>query len=152
MTPHASSPFSGKTILVVNTGWAGKRFIFQKMKKLGLTVVVLNKEKNWAEPYVDHWIFADTTNHTESIQAVRTFVKTNPHIQLDGIITFWEDDVLITSKLVDRFNAIGVPYGIAKNVRNKFRLREFCAAHGVRVPRHILVRASEDLAAACEQM
>ena len=78
-----------KTILVVNTGPIKKRFILQKLKKLGLKVVVLNREKNWATAYVDHWILADTTNHRESISAIENYLASNPEIKINGAITFW---------------------------------------------------------------
>ena len=37
---------STKTILLVNTGNIKKRFILQRLKRLGLKIVCLNKEKN----------------------------------------------------------------------------------------------------------
>ncbi len=134
-----------KTLLVVNTGFSKKRFIFQKLKKLGLTIVVLNKEKNWAQPYVDHWILADTTNHKESLAALEKYssVPTNPKI--NGAVTFWEDDVLLTSKISDKFNFIGIPYHVAKQVRNKYLFREFCQNNNLPVPKYKLAKNQEDL-------
>mgnify|MGYP001613143694 CR=1 FL=1 len=100
-----NTDLKNKTILIVNTGPIKKRFILQKLKKLGLKVVVLNKEKNWAQAYADHWILADTTNHRESISTIENFLASNPEIKINGAITFWEDDVLLTSKIIDKFNA-----------------------------------------------
>ncbi|MCX6785368.1 MAG: ATP-grasp domain-containing protein [Candidatus Komeilibacteria bacterium] len=135
----------GKTILLVNTGSLKKRFIIQRIKKLGLTVVALNKEKNWAEPYVDHWILADTANHTEAIQAIRSFLADNPAVKIEGVITFWEDDVLLTSKIADKFNFTGIPYVIAKKVRNKYLFRRFCFEHGIKSPQHLIIKSAADL-------
>lgn len=120
------SELNGKTVLIVNTGSIKKRFILQRIKKLGINTVVLNKEKNWADSYVDHWILADTANHAESMHQVSRFFKENPKLKIDGILTFWEDDVLLTSKLCDKFNHIGIPFGIAKTVRDKAAFREKC--------------------------
>ncbi len=142
--PNGTNGLQGKTILLVNTGSLKKRFILQRLKKLGLTMVVLNKEKNWAQPYVDHWILADNTNYTESLQAVREFIKSNPSIRLEGALTFWEDDVLLTSKIADKFGLIGIPYGVAKRARNKFLFREFCEENGIAAPKHILLKSPED--------
>ncbi len=136
---------SGKTLLIVNTGFIKKKFIFQRLKKLGLTVVVLNKEKNWASPYVDHWILADTYNHKESIQEVSKFILNNRSVKIDGVITFWEDDVLLASKIIDKFNFIGIPYHVAKKVRNKFLFREFCLENNIPTPKHHLIRGNTDL-------
>ncbi len=135
----------GKTILLVNTGSLKKKFIVQRLKKLGLTVICLNKQKNWAEPYVDHWIISDTSNHHESLLAVRNFMKNHSKIKIDGAVTFWEDDVLLTSKIVDRFNFIGIPYNIAKNVRNKLNFRDFCKQNGLPAPQHTFIKSKDDL-------
>ena len=134
----------GKTILLVNTGSIKKRFIIQRLKKLGLNLIVLNKEKNWATPYVDEWIIADTYNHTEVIEAVSRYLENNPILKPQAIITFWEDDVLLTSKLVEKFNFIGIPYKIAKHVRNKFLFREFCSKHEIPTPKCYLINSKNN--------
>lgn len=140
-----SNQLAGKTILLVNTGSIKKRFIFQRLKKLGLTTVVLNKEKNWAQPYVDHWILADTTNHVEALQQLDRFIRENDKIKIDGAFTFWEDDVLLTSKITDRYRFVGIPLAIAKKVRNKHSFREFCEANNLPTPKHKLVKTADDV-------
>ncbi|MDO8609984.1 MAG: ATP-grasp domain-containing protein [bacterium] len=134
-----------KIILLVNTGSIKKRFILQKLKKLGLKVVVLHKDKNWAQPYVDYWIIADTTSHRECISAIENFLSTNRGIKIDGIITFWEDDVLLVSRIVDKFDFNGIPFHIAKKVRNKYLFREFCHENSLPAPAHMLIKSPEDL-------
>ncbi|PIY96741.1 MAG: hypothetical protein COY66_03200 [Candidatus Kerfeldbacteria bacterium CG_4_10_14_0_8_um_filter_42_10] len=136
---------SEKTILLVNTGSAKKRFIVQKLKRMGVKLVVLNKEKNWAQPYVDYWILSDNTNHNESLQSIKEFLSNNPKIKIDGVLTFWEDDVLLTSKIVDKFNFIGIPFNTAKKARNKFNFRDFCHKNNLPVPKYKMVRRAEDL-------
>lgn len=140
-----NSELNGKVILLVNTGSPKKKFILQRLKKLGLYIIVLNKEKNWAQPYIDEWIIADTYNHSEAIKAVDAYIKNDQNKKIDGALTFWEDDVLLTSKITDRFNFIGVPYNVAKQVRNKYLFRELCEKHGIRAPRHKMAKNSEDL-------
>lgn len=135
----------GKTILLVNTGPIKKRFTVQRMKKMGLKIIALNREKNWAQPYVDHWIIADLNNYSESINQVKLFLNSNPDVRIDGVITFWEESVLLTSKIVDAFHLIGIPFNIAKKARNKYLFREFCEMNGIRAPRHMLIRKREDL-------
>lgn len=139
--------FKGRTVLIVNTGSLKKKFILQKLKKLDLTVVVLHKEKNWAQPYVDHWILADTANHNESLQAVKEFLQKNQEIRIDGALTFWEDDVLLTSKIAEKLDLPGIPFRIAKQIRNKYLFREFCEKNGILAPKFRLVRNEKDLAA-----
>jgi biotin carboxylase len=134
-----------KTILVVNTGSTKKRFILHRLNKLSLKVIVLHKEKNWAQPYVDDWILADTSDHNESLQAVQVYITEHPEVKIDGVVTFWEDDVLLTSKIVDRFNFTGISYNIARKVRNKYLFREFCSKNNLPVPQFFMVKSPEDL-------
>jgi len=141
----ANNHLVGKTILVVNVGSLKKKFILQRLKKLGLVIVCLNKEKNWAQPYVDHWILADNTNASEAIQAVKEFIANTPQVKINGAVTFWEDDVLLTSKIIDKFNFIGTPLNIAKKIRNKFLYREFCSANGLPAPQHALLKSIDDI-------
>jgi D-alanine-D-alanine ligase len=139
------NPLAGRTILLVNTGSPKKRFIVQRLKKLGLTVVCLNKEKNWAQPYVDHWILADNTDHPEAILAVQKFMTRRPEVKIGGAVTFWEDDVLLTSKLIDKFDWIGIPYSVARRVRNKYKFRQFCGENGLPTPKFHIAKGAEDL-------
>ncbi|MBI2990322.1 MAG: ATP-grasp domain-containing protein [Candidatus Magasanikbacteria bacterium] len=152
MQVEAADNLKGKTILLVNTGTHKKRFIVQRLKKLGLIVVVLNKEKNWAASYVDHWILADTFNHSEAVKAVELFIKSNPEVHIDGALTFWEDDVLLTSKIVDKFNFVGIPYDIARQTRNKYLFREFCIKNNIRAPRHHLLKGEDDIDYVCDNL
>lgn len=139
-----------KTILLINTGPAKKKFIIQRLKSLGLKIIAVNKEKNWAEPYVDHWIITDTFNHADTINNIRAFVMANPSIKIDGALTFWEDDVLLASKIIDKFNLIGIPYNVAKGIRNKFLFRKFCEEHHLPVPQYKLIKNKEDLKLICQ--
>lgn len=138
-------PSQGHALLVVNTGHQKKKFILQRLKRLGYLIVCLNREKNWAQAYVDQWILADTTDHLEATQAVDKFIKRSSTVKVAGALTFWEDDVLLTSKITDRFNFIGIPFHIAKKARNKYLFRHFCFESHLPVPQFRLVTSGKDL-------
>ena len=135
----------GKTILLINTGSTHKRHVLKRMKQLGLTTIVVNNEKNWAQPYVDHWIITDNTNHTKALSDIDAFIRNPKSPKIDGVITFWEDDVLLTSKVVDRYKFIGISYDIANKARNKFNFREFCKLNGLPTPKFKAVQNEADL-------
>jgi len=145
MSKNTLNVLEGKTLLLINTGSLKKRFILQRLRKLGLQIVAVNKEKNWAQPYVDHWILANTNDHQETISAIVSFFRSNPNIKIDGALTFWEDDVLLTAKITDKFGFIGIPYDVAKTARNKYLFRDFCKENGINAPQYSLVRNEEDL-------
>ena len=138
--------FNNIAIIIVNVGSQKKRFILQKIKKLGFTTIVLNKKvETWVKPYVDHWILTDNSNHTEAIQAIHNFIVTHPKIKINGAITFWEDDVLLCSRICDRFKFIGIPLSVAKKARNKFLFREFCFKNGLPSPGYSYIRSEQDI-------
>jgi len=135
----------GKTILIVGTGYAQKRFILQRIKKLGMQIVMINKEKNWAVSYVDHWIIANTTNHGETLQALENFISDNPNIKIAGVYTYWEDDVLLTAKISEKLKLLGIPYQIAKKTRNKGIFRRFCQENNLPYPQYKIIKNQDDV-------
>ena len=126
-----------------------KRFIFQKLHKLGLQLIVLNAEKNWAAPYVHDWILGDMSQHERRITQVLAYHKTH---KIDGIYNFWENDVILTSKLAEALNLVGVPVAVAKIVRNKFAFRQFCLDHGVAAPKFLKLSTDADVARAAKEL
>lgn len=141
----ANSDLKEKTILLVNSGSIKKKFILQRLKALGLTIIVLNKEKNWAQPYVDHWIITDNKNYSTAIQDIERFLANNPQVKIDGALTFWEDDVLLTSKIIDKFGLIGIPFSVAQHARNKFLFRKFCTDNNLPAPKFYPARSKNDI-------
>lgn len=137
---------SGKTILLVHAGSDSKRFIVHKLKKLGLKIVCLNKEKVSAlTPHVDHWIIADLNNKKESLEAIKSFKAQHPKVVIEGAVTFWDEAVLLTSQITDTFGWIGIPYTIANQAKNKFLFREFCRDNGIASPRHKMFTGTNNL-------
>jgi len=149
---NQSNSLQGKTLLVVHTGFEHKKFIFPKLKRLGLTIIVLHKEKTSISPYVDHWIFADLNNHKECIAAIKGFLKEHPNIKIDGVITYWEESTLLVSRVADTFNLIGIPYNVTIKIRNKYNFREFCIHNGIKAPKHIIINKESDIETAKETL
>ncbi len=147
--PLSTQPLKNKRILVINTGSLKKRFILQRLKKLGLHTIVVNKEVNWAKPYVDEWILANTASHDETLRQVKKYLK---HNSVDGVVTFWEDDVLLTAKIAEKFGLIGIPYEVAKKVRDKYAFREFCQENKLPAPRHCLIQSENDFKTLSQQV
>jgi D-alanine-D-alanine ligase len=144
MTASAAGDLSGKHLLVVNTGNRKKRFTLRRLRELGCELIILNASENWAGTYAAHWILADTNDHTASLRAVKDFFARHPELGPDGVITFWEDDVLLTSRIRDRLGLIGIPYQVARRARDKHLFRAFCSEHGLPSPGHAMIDAGAD--------
>ncbi len=145
-TEQKKNPHKGKTILVVHAGSAKKKFIFKKLKRLGLTIVCINKEKvDVLDPYIDHWILADLMNHHDSMLALENFIRKHPLIHIDGAVTFWDDVVTLTSRITDHLKLIGIPLSISEQVRNKFRFRDFCKTHNIPTPKFTHIQSKAEI-------
>lgn len=153
MPPEKDNNLKGKTVLFVNACPPKKKFVLKQAKKLGINVIVLHyKEVPWAKPYVDHWIFSDLNDYRATVQKVKEFKSQHPEIHIDGIVTFWDESTLLTSRLVDAFGTIGIPYSISSKVKNKFLFREFCTRHGIRTPRYKSIKGKKDIIKAAEEV
>lgn len=141
----------GKTILLVNTGSTDstgaehKRFIIKRIAELGVEVVAVNEKVNQKSRCIKDWILADLADHQVVIKKIEEFIANNPTIKVDGVVTFYEDAVLLVSKIVDRFRLAGVPYRTADIVRNKYKFRSFCANHQLPMPNFVKISKVSDL-------
>ena len=136
-------PLPAKTILLVNTGSLKKKFILQRIKKISnLKLVVLNAERNWADRYVDEWLIADTTKHAEAIKTIDDYLKNH---KVDGVLTFWEDDVLLTAKIAEKHGLVGIPFAVAQRARNKLLFRQFCQKNNLPFPKFGSANSKEEL-------
>jgi len=144
MAVQTKGDLKGKYLLVVNTGNRKKRFTLKRLRDLGCRLIILNATENWGAAYASHWILADTSDHTASLRAVKDFFAQHPELGPDGVITFWEDDVLLAARIRDRLGLIGIPYEVARRARDKHLFREFCAEHGLPTPGHALIPEDSD--------
>ena len=139
------NPLRGKTILILNTGYIQKRFVFQRIKKLGLKIVVVNEVKNWANYYVDHWIIADTYRHANVFSAIEAFVAENPSVHIDGALTFWEDSIELLAKVCAKFGYTGNSLEAAKNTRSKYLMQEVMKNAGLPAIAEHLITDEKDI-------
>jgi len=144
------NPLIGKTVLIVNSTGANdplhsKKLFIKKVKNLGVKIIILSKEANSFQPYVDYSVTADTANYAEALGSLDKFLSNNPNIKMDGVLTFLEDDVLLTAKISDKYHLINTPYKVAAQVRNKFSFREFCSANSLPTIKYRALKNNKDL-------
>ena len=134
----------GKTLLFVGSGFPRKRFIFQRAKQLGVRIALVNREVNWASRYADELCIADTYSHADTLDKLEDFLKANP---VDGVVTFWEDDVPLAAAICEKFKLPGNSREAALNARNKVRTRQALDAAGLQKynPPFLPVRSSVEL-------
>jgi len=96
----------GKRVVIVGAGYNGKRFIFEKAKKLGVEIVLVDKKTPFVnelirDGLISELIETDNAKPKEAlVSAKKKLLKSaRKNGKLDGIATFWEDDLVLSSDL-----------------------------------------------------
>lgn len=137
--------------MFVNSGGKKKRFTLERARKLGATIVLLDQVSEQRKQHIaDYCIEANTYNHDECVDRLRAFLRQHPDVQLDGAITFWEDDVPLLARLCEEFGLPGNSVETALRTRNKFAMRKRLEETGLGNPAFHMVRSKRDLQKAIE--
>ncbi|HEX7604174.1 MAG TPA: ATP-grasp domain-containing protein, partial [Polyangiaceae bacterium] len=136
----------GKRIMLVGAGYEGKRPIFLRAKELGVKVVLAGPRSAFVDSLlkdglVDEYIETDNTKVKEARDAIRKKLQRSARKngKLDGITTFWEDDVELTALVAEDAK---LPYhspNAARSARSKFETQKILKAAGVPAARHEIV-------------
>lgn len=132
----------GKRILLVGAGYEGKRPIFLRAKELGVKIVLAGPRDAFVnslikDGLVDEYIETDNTKVKEARDSIRKKLlrSARKNGKLDGLTTFWEDDVELTALIADDMK---LPYHSAeasRTARSKFATQEVLAKKGVAAAR-----------------
>lgn len=134
----------GKRIVIVGAGYEGKRPIFERARELGVDIILVDSPKSWANDprYISELIPTDNTKPAEALTAARKKLRRSARKngRLDGITTFWEDDVVLTADLAKE---LGLPYhspDASRTARSKFETQAVLALKGVPAARQQRLR------------
>lgn len=133
----------GKRIMQIGAGYAGKRPIFVRAKELGVKTVLAAPMSPFVaslikDDLVDEYIEIDDTNIPEARDAIRKklLASARKNGKLDGITTFWEDNVELTAIVA---NDLNLPYHSRQSAvdsRSKFQTQKILKSQGKRAARH----------------
>lgn len=133
-----------KHLLLVRSGYPSKEFVLKRLQELDYHVIVLDKEVNCPPNLVNEWIFADLTNIDECVSAVNKYLL-NSENKIDGVVTFWEEAVLVTSAISDALNLPGIPVHVASKIKNKYFFRDYTSQNNLPTPSHQRIKTLEDI-------
>jgi biotin carboxylase len=138
-----------RTILFINSGSKIKEFTLRKAKEMNLNLALVNNCLTWEKPYVDYFIQANTYNHEEVLVKVKEFAKNH---KIDGVVTFWERDVILTAKVAEMLKLPGTPVKSAELARNKLLMVKAFHENNVPCPKFYPVNSFEDLIEGLEKI
>jgi carnosine synthase len=138
------NPLKGKTILLVSTGSERKKFILERMRELGLRIVVLDDHlEPWASTLIDACILIPQGTPLEIVlKKVKNECLSHG---VEGAITFWEEEIPLLAHICAACGFAGNSVETALRTRSKFLMQETFRKHRLPAIRECIVRNEEDL-------
>jgi len=143
----------GKRIAFITSGYAGKRFIYEKARQLGVVSTIIDPPDSWAkalmpEGVIDTFIGIDFGQPVDQVVADSLLELRERNIQLDGVCTFAELSLPIAAKLASCLGLPGNDPEVVALTRDKHRVRQIVAKAGLNEIRSYAVKTASDLEAA----
>lgn len=139
-----------KHILFFNATYIKKILTLETAKKLGLKVSVVGPSlPEWSFPFVDNYIEANTYDMNETLSIL---TRKHNEMSFDGVITFWDRDVVPVAVIAEEFGLKGSSVTSAIRARNKGEMRECLKKSGVPHPKFKKFSSLEELKNASQLM
>lgn len=133
---------SAPRLLFVHSGSTKKRMTFEAAQALGAEIYLVNPSPNWADAYTRRTLYTQGKSLSKILADVEALHRT---VKLDGVVTFWEEDVPTTALIAERLGLPGNTVESALNARSKYRMRQALHRAGVEVPPFRVIRSKSDL-------
>lgn len=146
--------FKGKKLILVGAGYSAKKFYFDRAQELDVEVILIDKPNSWARDLVSEYIPIEGSNNKEDLFSAYHGIQRYIHSKgpIDGITTFWEDDIVLTAQLARDLNLPFYNVESARTTRSKAKTRKILKAAALPVPlfyliqnQHVLDKALGDI-------
>lgn len=142
----------GAIVVIVTAGYPGKRFIYEKIKELGVRAVILDAEDSWssklvAEGVIEKFLpidFSDTDVLFDKCMEAIKEVKDSMG-DVDGVVTFCELAVPLVTRLTEVCGLPGNSSEAVDNARNKHQTRKVMSEAGLPTPANFLIKEESQL-------
>eukprot|EP01025_Chloroclados_australasicus_P044037 TRINITY_DN4742_c0_g2_i2.p1 TRINITY_DN4742_c0_g2~~TRINITY_DN4742_c0_g2_i2.p1 ORF type:complete len:618 (-),score=74.57 TRINITY_DN4742_c0_g2_i2:416-2269(-) len=153
------SILKGSVLVFITAGQSGKKFIYQRVKQLGVRCIVIDGPDSWSQHLakdniIDKFIPLNMTDVDTLFERCLKAIKKvqSDYGQLDGVLTFCELAIPLVSRVAEYF---GLPCNSPESVdraRNKFETRGAMEQAGLPCPKHFLIKSKDDLKKAQEKV
>ena len=153
MTAFNDGNPAGRTVpqklLFIHSGSPKKRLTFDVAATLGLEIYLFNPVPNWAADLA-HQCYFTADRSLPDIVAMAEHLDHD--IGLDGVITFWEEDVPTCALIAHQLGLCGNNPMAALHARSKYHMRQAFQQAGIPVPPFRLVNSLNTLRRACAEI
>lgn len=136
-------------LLFVHSGSPKKRLTFEVAATLGLEIYLFNPVPNWAADLAHQCFFTADHSLTDIIAMAEDL---HHRIGLDGVVTFWEEDVPTCALIAHQLGLRGNNPIAALHARSKYHMRQAFQQADIPVPPFRLVNSLESLRLACAEI
>lgn len=136
-------------LLFIHSGSLKKRLTFDAAAALGLDIYLFNPEFNWASAYSRQTLVTAGLSLPRILDLAGDL---HSRVGLDGVVTFWEEDVPTAALVAQRLGLRGNSPAAALRSRSKFRMRQAFLKAGIPVPPFARVSSPATLLKACEEV
>lgn len=113
----------GKNILMLGGGGHSKLNIFEFANQVGVNIILVDSDpQHFAVSYSSQFFNIDIDDHTKDIENALAIVEVvhKHHTPIDGVVTFWEDNVPLSSLVASFLGKPTNSYQSASIAKSKF--------------------------------
>ncbi|MDA0747046.1 MAG: ATP-grasp domain-containing protein, partial [bacterium] len=147
--PSSDTGSSSPKLLFVHSGSPKKRLAFEAASALGIHIYLFNPGPSWADDYTKQSFYTRGRSLSEILSLAADL---HEQVHLDGVVTFWEEDVPTCACISQHLGLPGNSVTAAMNARSKYHMREAFQQAGVPVPSFRLITDEESLENACREI
>lgn len=146
----------GSNVLIVQGGYKGKRFIYEKLQHLDVNVYMLDGPDSYWRKTVEEGLLTDfieldfTENDTIFERAMDAIMDSDIDIKFDAVTTYYEDAVPLVARIATAMGLASNSVEACDRARNKRRTRQVMAESGLPVPRFCRILSLEDISEAAD--
>eukprot|EP00171_Calliarthron_tuberculosum_P017792 IDg17792t1 len=145
----------GSHILIVQGGYLGKQFIYDRLKELDCIITIMDgPDSAWRgvaeEGLIDDFIELDFSDHeTVFSRAMDAISDAMQDTKFDAVTTYFEDAVALAARIATALGLEVNPIQACEQARNKRLTREVMGAAGLPVPLYYRINSARDISPAC---
>jgi biotin carboxylase len=144
---------NGPTVVVVGTGYEGKRRYYERLAGLGARLVIVDEPGHWSESLAHEiagtkWVATPISGDPDADADAILDALERSAVRADGVLTFVENYVREAARVAAALALPGNPPVAVDAARSKVRTRELSAQLGLPTPKAQRVRSLDELFAA----
>jgi ATP-grasp N-terminal domain/Phosphoribosylglycinamide synthetase, ATP-grasp (A) domain len=144
----------GSNVLIIQGGYSGKKFIYERLKELGVSVTIMDgPDTIWRaeaeKGAIAEFIPLDLTDNDTVFERAMEAIEEDAS-KFDALTSFFEDAIPLVARMATHLGLESNPVSACEIARNKRRSRQVMAEHNLPVPKFMSITEPEHVAKACD--